>query len=209
MDKTDHSMYLWPLASLVTFNGRATSLRVLPTPALSPLHQKAQPPDDALFCSNSLIFDFSIELLEARQDISPAWQGVGRHMHWAPKLQDVGANYTRETLGLGVGERIPPYIAVHIRRGDFVQRCKLDGIPPGDCLAPLSAYERRVVEVRGQIMEDTGVAIDRVVVTSDETDLAWWEPVLKLGWMRPNHTETVARHGPWYVFVLLCSECVR
>ncbi|KAJ7260510.1 hypothetical protein B0H12DRAFT_1231781 [Mycena haematopus] len=195
MDKAERGMYLWPLASLVTFNKHATSL---PPPTLSPLHQNAQAPDDQLFCCNSLFFDFTIQLLEARQDISPAWQGVGRHMHWAPKLQAVAANYTREALGLAPDARIPPYIAVHIRRGDFAQKCKLTGVAPHDCLAPLSAYERRVREVRAQIMEDTGVAIERVLVMSDETDPAWWASVRELGWVRPEHNETVALYGPWY-----------
>jgi hypothetical protein len=56
-------------------------------------------------------------------------------------------------------------------------------------------YVRRVKEVRAAILENTGVAIDRVIITSNEMDPAWWVPVLKLGWLRPNHTETVERHG--------------
>ncbi|KAF7359917.1 putative O-fucosyltransferase-like protein [Mycena venus] len=195
-DKNDRSMYLWPLASLITFNKRATSLRALPPPALSPLHQKAVVPDDQLFCCNSL--QFGIELLEKRQDIAPAWQTVGRHMHWAPAIQEIAANRTRQTLGIEAGERIPPYIAVHVRRGDFSIWCGIDGIPVNECFAPLSAYVRRVKEVRAAILENTGVAVDRVIITSDETDPAWWASVLKLGWLRPNHTETVERYGAWY-----------
>ncbi|KAJ7037600.1 hypothetical protein C8F04DRAFT_1393523 [Mycena alexandri] len=197
-DRTERSMLLWPLASLIAFNKRATSLKVLPKPALSPLHQTLRAPDDQLFCTNSLVFNFGLQLLESAQDLSPAWQAVGRHMHWTPAIEAIGANYTRQTLGIEPGEHIPPYIAVHIRRGDFALRCRADGIPLDKCLAPLSAYVRRVKEVRAEILEDTGVAVDRVIVTSDEEDSAWWEPVLKLGWLRPDHSRTAEVHGPWY-----------
>ncbi|KAK7005766.1 putative O-fucosyltransferase-like protein [Favolaschia claudopus] len=198
MDQKDRSMYLWPLASLISFSKRVTTMRALATPSPSPLHQKIQAPDDQLFCSNHLSFDFSLRLLEVRQDISPAWQAVGRHMHLTPAVQEVAAQSTRQTLGLASTAHIPPYIAVHIRRGDFAKRCKLAGVSPSECLAPFSAYVRRVKEVRAEILEDTGVAVDRVIVTSDEVDEAWWEPVHKVGWLRPNHTETLAVHGSWY-----------
>ncbi|KAF7351610.1 hypothetical protein MSAN_01593500 [Mycena sanguinolenta] len=46
MDQADRSMYLWPLASLIAFNKRATNSGAL----APPLHQKAQAPDDQLFC---------------------------------------------------------------------------------------------------------------------------------------------------------------
>ncbi|KAJ7741894.1 hypothetical protein B0H16DRAFT_1728412 [Mycena metata] len=198
MERTERSMLLWPLASLIAFNRRATGLKVLPKPALSPLHQTLRAPDDQLFCTNSLVFDVGLQLLESAQDLSPAWQAVGRHMHWTPAIEAIGADYTRRTLGIEPTEHIPPYIAVHIRRGDFALQCKADRIPLDKCLAPLSAYVRRVKEVRAEIIEDTGVAVDRVIVTSDEEDPAWWEPVLKLGWLKPDHSITAAVHGPWY-----------
>ncbi|KAJ7186083.1 hypothetical protein C8R46DRAFT_937736 [Mycena filopes] len=198
-DFTDRSMLLWPLATLIAFNRRAVSLKVLPKPAPAPLHQALPAPDDQLFCSTSLYFRPSENpLLESGRDLSPAWQAVGRHMHWTPALAALGANYTRETLGIEPGEQIPPYIAVHVRRGDFALQCKADNVPLDKCFAPLAAYERRVKEVRAEILEDTGVAVAHVIVTSDETDPAWWAPVLKLGWLRPNHTRTAEVHGPWY-----------
>ncbi|KAJ6526422.1 hypothetical protein B0H19DRAFT_1275776 [Mycena capillaripes] len=172
MDHRDHSMLLWPLASMVTFNGRARSLRVLPKPTLSPLHQASLAPDDQLFCSNSLYFDFGINLLQDRQDLSPAWQVFGRHMHWAPTVQEIANNFTRQMLDIEPGERIPPYIAVHVRHGDFGIWCGTVSIR--ECFAPLSAYMRRVKEVRAEILEDTGVTIDRVIVTGDEQDPSPW-----------------------------------
>ncbi|KAJ7053007.1 hypothetical protein C8F01DRAFT_1261182 [Mycena amicta] len=196
----DLSMLLWPLASLVSFTKRANTLRRLPDPLRSPLNDIALPPDDHLFCTNSLYFDLGTEALQGRADLSPAWQSVGRHMRWTKKIEELAVEVTRELLGVEEGELVPPYIAVHIRRGDFSSWCSMDS--KEECYAPLSAYERRVREVRAQLLEDTGVSIDRVIVTSDETDEQWWADVAKLGWLRPDHTKTTEGDGAWYpIFV--------
>jgi hypothetical protein len=116
MERKDRSLFLWPLASLVSFNKRATSLRLLPTPVLSPLHQTSRAPDDQMVCINSLHFDFATRLLDDEEDLSPAWQVVGRHMYWTRTLQELGANYTRQTLGIEAGRRIPPVRVFHYIR---------------------------------------------------------------------------------------------
>ncbi|KAF7351627.1 hypothetical protein MSAN_01595300 [Mycena sanguinolenta] len=180
MDQADRSMYPRPLASLVAFNKRATSSRALPTPALSPLHQKAQAPDDQLFCCNSLYFDFTVQLLEARQDISPEWQGVGRHMY----VQNVVENHTRQTLGLTPEERKPPN-GVH---------------PPRRLRTAMQTRWRPLRTTVSPHCPRTSVASKRCThrlwKRSDEADPPWWEPVYKLGCPRPNYTETIALYGP-------------
>jgi hypothetical protein len=210
-------MYLWPLASLVSFNKRATSLPGLPTPVVSQLHKTVHAPDDHLFCCNCMYFDLGIQLLEDKQDLSPAWQDVGRHIHWAPALREIASDYTRHTLGIKPGEQIPPvrepsfetmrplmrlirpmkYIAVHVRHGDFTIWCNIDGIPLSKCFPPISKYAEHVAEVRADILRNTGVDIDRVIVTSDEGDPRWWESVRALGWLRADHSRTLELHGPW------------
>ncbi|KAJ6457903.1 hypothetical protein C8R45DRAFT_1110247 [Mycena sanguinolenta] len=176
MDQADRSMYLWPLASLVAFNKRAASSRALPAPVLSPLHRKVLAPDDQLFCCNSLYFDFTVQLLEEGRTSRLRGRASGGICIGRPSCR-VSRRIIRARR---LGSRQRSYIAVHIRRGDFAKKCKLDGVAQDDCLAPLSAYERRVKEV----------------------DPAWWEPVHNLGWLRPNHNETIALYGPWYpVFI--------
>ena len=58
-------------------------------------------------------------------------------------------------------------------------------------------------EVQNEILERKGIYIPmtRVVMTSDETDEAWWDEVTALGWARMDHDEqrTVERFGRWYV----------
>ncbi|KAF8202761.1 hypothetical protein K438DRAFT_2102285, partial [Mycena galopus ATCC 62051] len=199
MDKpTDElGVFMWPLASLISYTPRLAEMESFPTPLPSHLLQKSIAPDQHLVCTNSLYF--GIGLLEPKENLCLAWKWVGRHMHFAPEVQKVAAAYTRRTLGVEDADDIPPYIAVHVRRGDFGMWCSVE---VEDCFAPLSAYERRVNEVRAQIVKDTGVNVSRVIITSDETDPAWWAAVHELGWVHPDHSKTVEEHGPWYPIVL-------
>lgn len=45
------------------------------------------------------------------------------------------------------------------------------------------------------------VPTSRVIMTSDETDLAWWADVEALGWVKMDHGKlrTVERFGKWSV----------
>ncbi|KAF8148781.1 hypothetical protein K438DRAFT_1625324 [Mycena galopus ATCC 62051] len=195
--KDEVSVFLWPLASLAFYTPRLLSMEHLPTPLPSPLHKVSMPPDEHLFCVNSLYF--GVGLLEVAEDLCPAWEAVGRHIHFTPEVQRIAAAYTRRTLGVEDAEEIPPYIAVHVRRGDFSIWCK---VAVQNCFAPFAAYERRVNEVRAQIIKNTGVDVSRVIITSDETSSAWWTPILERGWVRPDHSKTVEEYGPWYPIII-------
>ena len=52
---------------------------------------------------------------------------------------------------------------MHARRGDFEHQCWDD---PTDCLAPLSAFARRVQEVQTALFQKHGVNISEVLLTS-------------------------------------------
>ncbi|KAJ7167947.1 hypothetical protein C8R46DRAFT_898646, partial [Mycena filopes] len=205
--ESDGSIFLWPLASFIAFNARARTHPDLPDPVASPLRKTVHAPDDHLFCVNTLYT--GIKTLEDKADISPAWQDVGRHMHWAPALQEIARDCARRTLGIEGAEEIPPYIAVHVRHGDFTIWCNIDAIPLSRCFAPISKYAERVAEMRAEMLEDTGVGIDRVVVTSDEEDPRWWEAVRALGWLRPDHSRTVELYGAWWVYPVLIDTVIQ
>ncbi|KAF8142225.1 hypothetical protein K438DRAFT_1995281 [Mycena galopus ATCC 62051] len=193
-EEADANLFLWPLASLAFYTPRAVELGRLP-----PLYM-------------------GISLLESTEDVDIAWHAVGRYMHFTPEIQRIVGVYRRRTLGIADGEEIPPvsshlpfiyicspvgnshlrpsqYIAVHVRRGDFTIWCNIAGVPHQNCFAPLSAYDRRVSEVRAQLVNDTGVNATRVIIASDETDPAWWAGALALGWVRSDHNRTVEEYG--------------
>jgi hypothetical protein len=86
---------------------------------------------------------------------------------------------------------------MNVRFRDFGGWC--NDVPRDECYAPLSAIARRVEEVQEELLARKRIAVDRVIVTSDEQDNAWWEEVYQLGWTRPDHSRTVEQYGEWYV----------
>jgi hypothetical protein len=71
-------------------------------------------------------------------------------------------------------------------------------MPVDECFAPLSAYARRVEEVREELQRARGIEVQRVVLTSDETNAMWWGEVAAYGWHRIDHSTTVATHSAWH-----------
>ncbi|KAJ7622484.1 hypothetical protein FB45DRAFT_125421 [Roridomyces roridus] len=191
------SLLLWPLAALVSFTPRAIQLPTFPAAEPSRIHGTSHPPDTHLFCCNSMYF--GLEALE-ETDMHPAWQSVGRHMYFTESIQGIGEAYIRRAFGLGEGEVVPPYIAIHARRGDFSVWCEIWGVPSTECFAPISAYAQRVQEMQTYIYESRGIRVTHVIATSDEEDSGWWAGVSALGWKRADHKSerTVQVYGAWY-----------
>lgn len=73
---------------------------------------------------------------------------------------------------------------------------------PDECFAPIYTINRRVGEVREETLWKKGIDVpaSRVIITSDEVDLAWWGEIHKLGWKGVNHTtfDTAGIYDPWY-----------
>lgn len=70
-----------------------------------------------------------------------------------------------------------------------------------ECFAPIAVIGRRVNEVKQEILEQKGIAVKHVIMTSDEKNPAWWQAVLREGWYRVDSSETVERHGAWSVVI--------
>ncbi|KAJ7130798.1 hypothetical protein C8R43DRAFT_1025041 [Mycena crocata] len=195
-DFSDMQATFWGLAALGYDDSRPANT----TPELSPIRQAALAPDNHLLCFDNLYFVCAFQAWEFKFEYYPAWRFVGRHMHWTAKMQTIADGYTRKALGVGPDELIPPYIAIHVRHGDFKNQC--GDVPIEECFAPLAAYARRVEEVSAEIHERRGIRVHRVIMTSDERDLAWWDAVREMGWDGPDHTQTAARYGAFYaVFI--------
>ncbi|KAJ7269244.1 hypothetical protein B0H12DRAFT_1094832 [Mycena haematopus] len=189
-----HSTF-WSLASLAFPDARAANLgRPLP----SPQHRLSLPPDEQLLCFDFLYYLVAREPYEIELDYSPAWRYVGQHMRWAPTLDRLTDVYIRHSLRLGTHDPIPPFISVHARRDDFQGWC--GEYTNEQCFAPLHAIARRVDEVKAEIWQQKRIAVNHVIITSDERDEAWWDDVADLGWRTPDHArlKTEERHGAWY-----------
>jgi hypothetical protein len=90
------------------------------------------------------------------------------------------------------------FISVHARRDDFQNWC--GEFTKEECFASLSVIGRRVDEVKAEVLQQKGVAVNHVIITSDERDDAWWDQVVELGWRTPDHAglKTEERYGVWY-----------
>ncbi|KAJ7803821.1 hypothetical protein B0H14DRAFT_2527669 [Mycena olivaceomarginata] len=169
----------------------------LGTPSTSPLLGMSLPPNEQLFCLDSMYWTSNLEAHEFEHDYSTAWRFVGKYLHWNPRIEELARVYLRRAFGLAPGAPLPHYIAIHVRRGDFADWCPRT-MPVDECFAPLSAYARRVEEVREELQRARGIEVQRVVLTSDETNAMWWEEVAAYGWHRIDHSTTVATHSAWH-----------
>ena len=135
-------------------------------------------------------------------------------MHWTARLEGLAIQYVRKTLSVEETEQTPPvrqyslciikllrsvdlrqWISVHIRRGDFAHWCYQ--VPVDDCFAPMSAFVRRVDEVKQEISQRKGIHVNHVIVTSDEKNATWWQVILNQGWYRVDSSDTVEQYGTW------------
>ncbi|CAA7266953.1 unnamed protein product [Cyclocybe aegerita] len=95
---------------------------------------------------------------------------------------------------------MPPFIAVHVRRGDFGRQCR-DGRKPEECFVPLEEYLKAVGNaIQQELHEKKAMDVKHVVLMSDEKDPKFWEETKKLGWTHFNHEQdkTVQKYGEWY-----------
>ncbi|CAD6590721.1 MAG: hypothetical protein TREMPRED_005867, partial [Tremellales sp. Tagirdzhanova-0007] len=142
--------------------------------------------------------------LDREDDDANTWMRIGTHLHWRQDVQDLADQYIRNAFGLNHGERIPPYISVHVRRTDLMWGCKNDaGEIDLDCLSP-ALYGARAREVK-ELLLGAGVDIgEHIVVTTDETDPVYRAALLAEGMTLIDHgiCETADIYGPWWPTIL-------
>ncbi|KZO95710.1 hypothetical protein CALVIDRAFT_549873 [Calocera viscosa TUFC12733] len=153
-------------------------------------------PSDHVLCFDFLYYLSVDRDYEWEYDWSPQWRFVGKHIHWAPAMEELAKRYVNRHFGLPENGPIPPFISAHIRRGDFKHACPEVN---GGCLPSVKQLRRRVNEVK-QGLAEKGIHTDLVLITSDERDQAWWEEERALGytWIDHEALRTDEIHGLWY-----------
>ncbi|KAG6831771.1 hypothetical protein H0H92_007923 [Tricholoma furcatifolium] len=154
-------------------------------------------PGNHLACFDFLYFaSAGTQPYEWNTPWSPAWRLIGTHIRFTDTVLELTKKYVRRALRVTARE-LPPFITVHARRGDFVHQC-FD--VPSQCLAPISAYARRVKEIQGAIFVKFGIKVTEVLITSDETDPAFWKEVKDEGWRYIDHDaqRISEQYGEWY-----------
>ncbi|KAF8203947.1 hypothetical protein BJ912DRAFT_1090884 [Pholiota molesta] len=172
-------------------------------PRESPQNHVKLPPEEHMLCYDYLYYVCAHQPYEFEFDHSPAWMFVGQFMRWTPRLEDLTDKYVRKAFGTGPTVETPPWIAIHIRHGDFAGYC--GEVPVDDCFASISVIARRVEEVKQEISERKGIDVKHVIMTSDEKNATWWEAVAKEGWYRVDSSETVQNYSAWYPLLIDAS----
>ncbi|OSD05608.1 hypothetical protein PYCCODRAFT_1464961 [Trametes coccinea BRFM310] len=198
-----HSSF-WSLAKLAFPDGRAEALSKPDENPTRPSegNQVILPPDEQLLCYDYLYYVCALEPFEFEKDYSPLWREVMVHAHWTPFLEDLARQYLRRLFRLPPNADIPPFIAIHARRGDFADWCGT--VPQEDCFPSLGAFARRVDEVREEARLKHGVEARHVIMTGNEKDPMWWRAVEERGWLKIDHDaeRTGETYGNWYPVVL-------
>ncbi|KAF8528126.1 hypothetical protein BU17DRAFT_81363 [Hysterangium stoloniferum] len=188
----------WSLAKLGFPSHRQPALAEAVVRRPAPESQQYIPPDERLLCWDFLYFVAAQDTDEWWHEWSPAWRFVGKYARWNKKLEEIARGYIQRTLGVEESDTLPPYIAVHIRHGDFGASC---GDNPDECFRPLSDYEGHVTEIMASLkLKGITLPSHHVLVTSDERRPAWWAQVAALGWRYTDHVreKTEDRYGKWY-----------
>ncbi|KAF7290976.1 hypothetical protein HMN09_01276300 [Mycena chlorophos] len=157
------------------------------------------PPDEQLMCFDWLFNTCENAPHDVLKDYSSTWRQIGQHLHFHPKIEGLAHEYLRKAFQLSVDQPVPPYIAVHVRRGDFDIWCT---VPREECFTPFLYFARKVKKMQEQLLADKGLTIQHVVVTSDESADEFWADVASYGYGRPDHTTTKEEYGAFYpVFI--------
>ncbi|EMD41919.1 hypothetical protein CERSUDRAFT_110476 [Gelatoporia subvermispora B] len=198
----DHCSTFWALAKLSYPEERLNNIGHA-TPSLE--MGFVVDPDDHLLCYDFLYYAGAAGENEFDHDFSPAWRYVARHFRWTSRIEGITSMYIRRAFGLSEDADVPPYIAIHVRHGDFGNWC-WQAEQPEDCFAPIPVIARRVREVQDELRRKKGIDVPmtRVIITSDEKDEAWWNETAALGWVKIDHDElqTAQIYGRWYPVVL-------
>ncbi|KAI5475197.1 hypothetical protein MNV49_001850 [Pseudohyphozyma bogoriensis] len=173
-----------------------------PTSQLSPLNSRVTCLDNMFYMSSE---DHAIDSFVS-DTTSPEWVEVGQHLHFVPRILELRDAYARRIFGTAEEEEAPPYISVHIRRGDF-SRFK------NNSLVPLSVYQSAVANIDRQLRDRAKMrnkwyhpsaplpGPHEVLVTTDEPSSSKFvDEIRELGWKVVDHNalNTTATLGDWY-----------
>ncbi|TFY82083.1 hypothetical protein EWM64_g1930 [Hericium alpestre] len=195
----DPHAHFWSIAQLTYPEGHEANSGV-PQPSLA--HNVTLDPDQQLSCFDYLYYVCASESFEYEHEFSPAWRFVVKNFRWTQRLQGIANGYLKRIFEVPDEDDVPPYIAIHARRGDFVVYC--GDVPQGDCFPSLTVFARRVAEIQDEVRQRHGVEVNHVLILSDESEPAWWTAVHMLGWYSVDHAaeDTVAKYGRWYPLLI-------
>ncbi|KAF9580049.1 hypothetical protein BGW38_003458, partial [Lunasporangiospora selenospora] len=126
----------------------------------------------------------------------PEWKIYGQYLYFTSGVEDFVRNYLyskvlvtpppkSETELSPAARSLPPFIAIHVRRGDFIQYCEIryKGPRMAQCLPSVEAIAERVEVVQERLQEKFDERLPVIVATNER---------------RPEELEKFANQG-WHV----------
>ncbi|KAL8287015.1 hypothetical protein RQP46_004021 [Phenoliferia psychrophenolica] len=170
-------------------------------------------PDSQLLCFENLFYVPSTHFVEGAVDRSyaieefapddPVWSQVGRHLYFSDAVNRIADELLHSLLGSTKN----PFVAIHIRQGDFVALGRTALAVADSYLAAEQAVQIELAGRKRPGLFSVGTLGNRrlpVLFTTDSEDPIFVEKLVKLGWIHVDHTEfaTATRFGGWYPGIL-------
>ncbi|KAL7414037.1 hypothetical protein BDY24DRAFT_440955 [Mrakia frigida] len=170
----------------------------------------ALPPNDHLVCIDEVLAGSEMTGGDPYSEFVQGlggWKYIGTHMHFRDELVEQGRVVLRKVFGVGEEEEVPPFIAVHIRHGDFFkEHCPKDA---GDRICyTVSQYAYGVARLQDEMVAAGVPSTTNVLVLTDELDDTFFEEVKRRGWKTSRDGQGVDdsvlrnRLGGWYPTIL-------
>ncbi|GAA5921004.1 hypothetical protein JCM1841_003252 [Sporobolomyces salmonicolor] len=168
-------------------------------------------PDPQILCFENLFYSRPIEWRQGQVDrtygteeLNPdgeLWLKVGQHLRFNDHIHAIADELVASLLGSAQ----TPYIAVHLRQGDFLSL----GRATNDIDKVAALYSTGVASVQEELKARTNGGSSRskdlpVLFATDSNDAKFLGQLAELGWKYIDHTafQTKHRHGGWYPGVL-------
>ncbi|BGP42713.1 hypothetical protein JCM10449v2_006725 [Rhodotorula kratochvilovae] len=186
----------------------------------------AAPPDDQVMCFDNTLFLGPVMFPELAITARPlehtvpgeglSWINVGQYLRFNERVESLADEYLMRLFDVSTPEKVPPFITIHLRRGDFKEFTGLTALDKY-----VAALERVRTALQARLDDPDGwtgpgrSAFRRfgrlkaqdyaVVTTTDERgDTPFVQSVRKLGWKVLDHDafETKEKLGGWWPTML-------
>lgn len=155
-----------------------------------------------------------------------SWQEIGQHLHFTDLVESRATSYLMRLFNVDSANQIPPFITVHLRRGDFAE---FTGAYT-DLEKYTSALDRLLPRLQARIDNSTAftgpgrspyrqfsrsrlpATSYSIVATTDESSSSpFVKEVKALGWKVVDHEEfkTKEELGGWWPTLLDCAILAR
>ncbi len=171
-------------------------------------------PDSQLLCFDQLFFECegwfengALTKPETDDRIDPGavlWQHVGRHLHWNDDINALADEFLTATLGRAGG----PFLAVHLRQGDFVWYNRVGDKAEAPFVDALEDVKRALAAKDWAARAPAWAGKWRkplpVVFATDSDDPEYIAALEARGWHYLDHSafRTAERFGGWYPSML-------